>query len=92
MPARKITRDDLDVIDAIMSAYMACNSAGGPLEYEVSPEWKDQQSDPTAMGYLATAGRVAWQQIGAPASLWSVMVECGEDAAYVLNLHRMGTI
>lgn len=80
--ARKITGEDLAAVDAIMSAYMACNDATGPLEYERTP---DISADPSAMGYIATAGRTAWKQLGLPSELWDTMVECGENAAYVLN-------
>ena len=74
----------VSVVDSIMSAYMACNAAGSPLEWEATP---GISPNPTAMGHLAEAGRIAFTQLGLPADLWSRMVECGEDAAYVVDLY-----
>lgn len=84
--------EDLAAVDAIMAAYMACNAAPGPLEYEVSPKWESNLMPATAMGYLSTAGRTAWRQLGLPERLWDEMVSCGENAAYVFNLLATGLI
>lgn len=84
--------EELAVIDAIMTAYMACNAAGSRMEYEVSPKYASDLFPATAMGHLSTAGRLAWEQLGMPTRLWNEMVSGGENAAYVLNLFTTGQI
>lgn len=81
MAAHRVpTADELRAVTAIFRAYMACNHAGDPLHWEVSP---GHLVEPTAMGHLAEAGRTAWRQLYLPERFWSAMIECGEDAAYV---------
>lgn len=84
---RPPTELELAAITATFTAYMAHNAAGGPLHWEVSP---GHSVPPTAMGYLAEAGRSAWRELGLPETLWTYMVASGEGAEYIYRLHRDG--
>ena len=80
------TREEYAALDAIMAAYMACNAADTPLAWERTP---GVSPNPTAMGYLATAGRAAWRELmpsDAMVDLWSVMLDGASSAEYVWNL------
>jgi hypothetical protein len=83
---REPTSNELDAITEIFRAYMACNACPDTLEWERSPEYGD---NPTAMGYLAAAGRAAWAEVAGNGAgqLWSDMIECGEDARHVWKLY-----
>lgn len=73
----------LKVIDQIYDAYMGCNSVPA-LEWERTP---GLDPNPTAMGFLATAGRAAFRELGLPDKLWSSMIASGENATYITNYY-----
>jgi hypothetical protein len=76
------TARELAAITAIFRAYMAL--ASFPDDHSLSWERTPGISDPpSALGYLAEAGRTAWEAIGCPRIYWSEMITSGESAEYI---------
>lgn len=83
------TAAELAAVDAIYRAYMACNAAGAPLYFEITPG--NRLAEASAMGHLAEAGRAAWRALGRPATYWQDMVASDTTARNVLDHHAETT-
>lgn len=96
-PIPSITDAELSAINAIRGAYMACNATDlngqdSPLVHEITPG-NTYGGQPTAMGHLAEAGRIAWRQVGiTDVDMWEVMSDSGEGARYVFDLYVKGDL
>lgn len=75
---REITAADFAAIDAIYTAYMACNTADLPLA------WGIKTTD--AMSKLADAAKTAWRMLGLTNqqanNAWWIMCDGGSGAEY----------
>lgn len=86
---RTPSRTELRAIDAIYSAYMACNAAyaddGERKDSQLAHSWSDA---PGVMGALADAGRMAWRTLGftprAARELWWAMCDGASGAEWHL--------